>query len=57
MVDVHHPPVVSTEAYIMPPSVSVASLPVSRQLGSTGSSAPECSSTVSSHLALANCYD
>ena len=56
IVDVHHAVVSTADAYIMPPPVSVASIPVSRQLqvGSTSSLAPDCSSTVSSHLALAN---
>ena len=62
IVDVHHAPartVVSmeAEAYMSPPvSAPVsASIPVSKQLGFTSSSAPEFPSTVSSHLALANC--
>ena len=63
-VDVHHAPartVANAEAYTMSPLVSPpvsASIPsLSRQLGTASSSTPECSSTVSSHLALANCRD
>ena len=61
IVDVHRAPAttVSTDAYIMSPPVSVPgsasilSLSESRQLGSTSSTSPDRSSTVSSHLALA----
>ena len=64
IVDIHHASattIASTEAYVMSPpvSVSVSTLipSVSRQLGSSSISVPECPSTVSSHLALANCRD